>query len=243
MGQADVLLERFKTAHEGLSANQSQHLLLAFSNVLDDAYRTRPFDVVWMSSLWDRADLLVPVLLGKLSPEQRHATIKTMFEQGKAISWLSKLFRRETFGHGRFGDRRRPEQDWFLSDAELDQVTAIMLERYQALTKDELFALVDPLDVLFGWSQGCDADGPKKLIAGCIAEDEGLIDTLEKLTTYVTNSDRGRYSVLKRNHLESFLEFDEARARTAALGAGGGPLASRAQALAAAFDSADPDYD
>lgn len=243
MGQAEVLLERFKTAHEGLSANQSQHLLSAFSNVLDDAYRARPFDFVWMSSLWDRADRLVPILFGRLSPEQRQATIAGMFEQGKAISWLSKLFRRETFGHGRFGDRRKPEQDWILSDAELDQVTAIMLRRYQALKNDDLFALVDPLDVLFAWSQGGDADGPKKLIAGCIADDEGLIDTLEKLTTYVTSSDRGRYSVLKRNHLESFLDFDKARERTAALGAGGGPLAVRAHALVAAFDSADPDYD
>lgn len=116
-----------------------------------------------------------------------------------------------------------------------------MLRRYQALKKNDLFALVDPLDVLFAWSQGGDADGPKKLIAGCIADDEGLIDTLEKLTTYVTSSDRGRYSVLKRNHLESFLDFDKARERTAALGAGGGPLAVRAQALVAAFDSADPD--
>jgi len=241
MGQADVLLERFKTAREGLSPNQSQHLLMAFSNVLDDAYRARPFDIVWMSSLWDRAERLVPMLFGKLSPEQRQATITTMFEQGHAISWLSKLFRRETFGHGRYGDRRRPEQDWVLSDAELDQVTAIMLQRYQTLTKDDLFALVDPLDVLFAWSQGCDADAPKKLIAGCISDDEGLIDTLEKLTTYVTSSDRGTYSVLKRNHLDSFLDFDKVRERTAALASGGEPLASRALALAAAFDSADPD--
>jgi len=181
------------------------------------------------------------MLFGKLSPEQRQATITTMFEQGHAISWLSKLFRRETFGHGRYGDRRRPEQDWVLSDAELDQVTAIMLQRYQTLTKDDLFALVDPLDVLFAWSQGCDADAPKKLIAGCISDDEGLIDTLEKLTTYVTSSDRGTYSVLKRNHLDSFLDFDKVRERTAALASGGEPLASRALALAAAFDSADPD--
>ena len=62
-----------------------------------------------------------------------------------------------------------------------------------------------------------------------------------RLTTYVTSSDRGRYSVLKRNHLESLLDFDKARARTAALGAGGGPLAARAQTLVAAFNSADPD--
>ena len=241
MGQADVLLERFKAAHDALSPNQSKHLLVAFSNIMDEAYRARPFDVVWMSSLWDRADRLVPILLAKLNPQQRAETITTMFEQGEAISWVSKLFRRETFAHGRFGDRMRPEQDWILSDAELDQVAATMLQRYQALTRDDLFTLVDPLDVLFAWSQGGDEDGPRNLVASCTADDEGLIKTLEKLTTYVTSSSRGTYSVLKRNHLESFLDFDNARDRAAVLANGGGALAARAQALTTAFDNAVTD--
>lgn len=241
MGQADVLLERFKTSHDGLSPVQSQHLLLAFSNVMDAAYRARPFDVVWMSSLWDRAERLVPIFLSKLDGGQRAATIAAMFEQGAAISWLSKLFRRETFAHGRFGDRLRPEPDWIFSDAELDHIEKIMLRRYHALARDDVFALVDPLDVLFAWSQGCEKDGPRNLIDGCIADDDGLIATLEKLTTYVTSSDRGTYSVLKRNHLESFLDFDSARDRVAALAAGTGALALRAQALTAAFNAVDRD--
>ncbi len=241
MGKADVLLERFITANEGLSPNQCEHLLQAFSSVMDEAYRARPFDIVWMSSLWDRADRLVPILLGKLNAEQRAATINVMFEQGAAISWLSKLFRRETFAHGRFGDRRRPQQDWILSDPELDQVAAMMIQRYQALTPDDIFGLVNPLDVLFAWSQGGDEDGPKALIAACIATDEGLVATLEKLTTIVSSSDRGTYSVLKRNNLDSFLDFDNARQRVAAMATGAGPLGPRAQALGAAFDSADRD--
>lgn len=241
MGQADVLLERFKTSHDGLSPVQSQHLLVALSDVMDAAYRARPFDVVWMSSLWDRAERLVPLLLSKLDDAQRAATITAMFEQGAAISWLSKLFRRETFAHGRYGDRRRPEQDWILTDAELDQIERIMLQRYQSLTSEDMFALVDPLDVLFAWSQGCEEHGPRNLIASCIEEDEGLITTLEKLTTYVTSSDRGTYSVLKRNHLESFLDFDSTRDRVVALAAGEGALATRAQALVAAFNAVDRD--
>lgn len=158
-----------------------------------------------------------------------------------AVYGMSKLFRRETFAHGRFGNRLRPEQDWVFSDVELDQVAAIMLQRYQALTYEDIFALVDPLDLLFAWSQGGDEDGPRNLIAGCIADDEGLIATLEKLTTYVTSSDRGTYSVLKRNHLASFLDFDNARERIVALAAGGGALASRAQAHVAAFNAVDRD--
>lgn len=239
MGQADVLLERFKAAHDVLSANQSLHLLLAFSDIMDDAYRARPFDSVWMSSLWDRAERLVPILLSKSGPQQRAETVAAMFERGRAICWLSKLFRRETFAHGRFGDRRKPEQDWILNSAELDQVAVTMLRRYQALTADDLFALVDPLDVLFAWSQGGDVKGPQQLVAACIADDEGLVATLEKLTTFVTSSSRGTYSVLKKNNLDSFLDYEEARERTIALATGGGPLAAQAQALATAFESAE----
>jgi hypothetical protein len=241
MGQADVLLERFKAADVALSPNQAKNLLLAFSDVMDDALRARPFDVVWMSSLWDRAERLVPILLAKLDPQQRSDALTAMFTQGGAISWLSKLFRRETFAHGRFGERQKPKQDWIFSDAELDQVAVTMLQRYQALTRDDLWTLVDPLDVLFAWSQGGDADGPKKLIAAGIADDEGLVTTLEKLTTFVTSSNRGTYSVLKFSNLGSFLDYDEAHDRTRALAIGGGALAERAQALAIAFEAAAED--
>ncbi len=241
MGQADILLERFNTAHERLSLNQCQHLLHAFSSVMDEAHRVRPFDIDWMNSLWDRAERLVPILLRKLGVEHRKATIIDMFERGAAISWLTKLFRHEIFAHGRFGNQKRPEQDWILSDPELDQVTAIMLRRYKALTPVELFGLIDLLDLLFAWLQGGDTDGPKALIDECIANDDGLVTTLEKLTTIVSSSSHGRYLVLTRNNLERFMDVDNARQRVEALSGGAGPLGSRAQDLVRAFDSASQD--
>lgn len=240
MGRADVLLERYKADPDVLSPVQCRNLLVALGDIMDDAYRARPFDIVWVNSIWDRAERLVPALLERLDGTQRPEALTEMF-CGRAISWLSKLLRRETFAHGRFGNRKKPEQDWHFTDPELDQVATEMLKRYQGMSRGDLFALVDPLDVLFAWNQSGDEVGPKTLVGECIVTDEGLIDTLEKLTTYVSSSDRGTYSVLKRTHLDAFLDFDEAKARVEALAQHDGPLMERAKALAKAFVDAERD--
>lgn len=239
MGQADVLLERFKDASDGLSSRQSRNLLIAFSLMMDEAYRVRPFDLRWMSTLWDRASSLVPVLLKNCDSEQRKITIIEMFSDGAAINWLTNLLRREIFAHGIYGDQKRSENDWLLLGPELELVTKFMLERYRLLTRDDFLGLIDPPNLLFAWRQGGDEEGPRALITSCIEDDDGLVATLEILVSTVTSSHRGTYSVLTRDSLDYFLDFDNARQRVSKLATDAGPLTARALKLAAAFDSTD----
>ena len=108
--KADLLLERIKSnAYEVLAPGQCENLLIALSQVMDEAYRRHPFDKFWVSSLWDRAERLIPLLLSRLEPARRAAVVTAMFSEGAAIGWLTSLFRHETFVHGRYGDRSRPE--------------------------------------------------------------------------------------------------------------------------------------
>jgi hypothetical protein len=237
LGKADMMLERIKGgAFETLSLNQCENLLVSFSLALDRAYRIRSFDRFWVAGLWDRAERLVPLLLSRLEPEKRTAVLTTMFNQGEAMGWLTSLLRRETFAHGRFGSRPRPEEDWLITDNELHVISEIMLARYQTMSPEQVFADIDPVSLLFAWRQIGDEDGPKRLVEENAATNDGLITTLVGLTSIFTSSDRGRFDVLKRDNLSPFLDYDATAERVKALKADGN-LGERASRLAVAFEA------
>jgi hypothetical protein len=236
--KADLMLERIKSgAYEVLTPEQCENLLVALSQAMDEAYRRHPFDQFWVSSLWDRAERLIPLLLSRLEPVRRAAVITAMFGEGAAVGWLTSLFRSETFAHGRYGDRPRPEGEWLFADAQLDRITELMLGRYRTMSAKEVFDSPIPLSLLFAWRQGGDEQGPRRLVEADIASDEGLVETLEHLTTSVDSSDHGRFNILKKENLEPFADYESVRQRISALRQHR-ELGARATQLAKAFDEA-----
>ena len=122
---------------------------------------------------------------------------------------------------------------------ELDRVFELMLTRFRGMSVTEILDVIHPLDILFAWRQAGDEAGPSDLLKKHIATDQGLVEVLEKLTTIRNSSDRGSYSVLTRDNVDSFLDFDASRERIKALRARGGPLSPRAATLARAFNDDD----
>ncbi len=236
--KADLLLERIGgDVYLTLASEQSKNLLLALSQAMDEAYELHPFDQTWLYSLWDRARKLVPLLLSPLNTQERAALVTSMFSEGAAIGWLTKLLRRETFAHGRYGDRPRPEDDWLFTNPELDKITDLMLSRYRTMTSAEVYSSPNPLGLLFAWRQGGDEDGPRQFVQSTVDSDEGLVDTLEHFTSTVQSS-RGYYTVLTRVNVSPFLDYDDARQKVRVL-TEHHELGERAKRLAAAFDEAD----
>jgi hypothetical protein len=237
--KADLLLERIRGgAYEILTPGQCENLLVAFAQVMDEAYRRHPFDEFWISSLWDRAQRLVPLLLSRLEMARRTSVVMAMFRDGAAIGWLTFLFRRDTFGHGRYGDSARPEREWLFTNFQLDEITTLMLDRYRTMSADDVLDSPEPISILFAWRQAGDEQGPRRLIEAKIASDEGLVETLEHLTSTIESSDRGRFNVLKRSNLAPFMDYEAAMLRIQSLKQHR-DLGVRAQRLAAAFDDAN----
>jgi len=235
--KADVLLERVGGgAYEALEPHQCGFLLLGLGLVMDEAYRRHPFDQFWVSSLWDRAEKLIPKLLSRLDETRRTNTVMAMFAKG-SIGWLTSLFRHETFVHGRYGGKQRPESEWLFTDVELDAVTKLMLERYRGMSPQEVFNSPSPINLLFAWREGGDEQGPRELVERVISSDEGLVDTLEHLTSTVVSSNRGKLSVLRRENLVPFLDYENALQRVNGLRERH-DLGARANRLATAFTAA-----
>jgi hypothetical protein len=234
--KADLLLERIKSgAYEVLAPTQCENLLVALSQVMDEAYRRHPFDRFWVSSLWDRAERLIPLLLSRIEPVPRLTVVTAMFSEGAAIGWLTSLFRHETGAHGRHGDRSRPETEWLFTNAELDQITELMLARYRAMSANDVFRSPDVVSLLFAWLQGGDEQGPRRLVERNIVSDEGLVETLEHLTSTIYSSHRGKLDVLKKDNLAPFLDYENVAQRIYDL-KNHNDLGARARRLAVAFD-------
>jgi predicted KAP-like P-loop ATPase len=233
--KADLFLERIKSSpYELLAPGQCEHLLVALSQVMDEAYRRHPFDQFWVNSLWDRAERLIPLLLPRLEPARRAIVVTAMFREGEAIGWLTSVFRHETGAHGRFGDRLRPEDQWLFENAELDRITELMLGRYRAMSANDVFGCPDPVSLLFAWRQGGDEQGPRQLIEANIVSDEGLVETLEHLTSTIYSS-RGNFDALKKENLDHFMDYDNVKQRIHAL-KNHNALGAHAKRLAIAFD-------
>ncbi|MBB2674523.1 UNVERIFIED_ORG: putative KAP-like P-loop ATPase [Rhizobium esperanzae] len=236
LNKADLLLERtMRGAYEILKPEQCENLLVALSQVMDEAYRRHPFDESWLSPMWDRAERLIPLLLPRLEPARRAAAITAMFRSGAALGWLTSLFRHETFAHGRYGSMQRPKDEWLFTSAELDHITELMLDRYRALSASDVLNCPNPVSLLFAWQQGGDEQGPRDLIKTNVISDEGLIETLEHLTSTITSSDRGKFGVLKKDNLSPFVDYESVRQRINAL-TEHSDLGARARCLCAAFD-------
>ncbi len=234
--KADLLLERIADgAFEILTPKQCENLLVALSQVLDDAYRRHPFDGFWISSLWDRAQRVIPSLLSRLEPTRRAAAVTTMFREGAAVGWLTSLFRHEMFAHGRDGESSRPESEWLFTNSELNLINQLILGRYQAMSAGDVFDSPRPISLLFAWRQGGDEQGPRRLVEAHVISDEGLIETLEHLTSPIESSSRGRLNVLKRENLAPFMDYEDVKQRIDVLRQHH-ELGERAKRLAIALD-------
>ena len=237
--KADILLERIKSdAYEVLAPGQCENLLVALSQVMDEAYRRHPFDQFWVNSLWDRSERLIPVLLSRLEPARRAAVVTAMFGGGAAIAWMTSLFRHETFAHGRNGDRPRPEDERLFTNAELDRIAELILGRYRSMSASDVLGCPSPISLLFAWRQGGDEQGPRRLIEANIVSDEGLVETLEHLTSTLVSSNRGKSDALTKDNLAPFMNYENVTQRIHDLKKHN-DLGARAQRLAVAFDDRD----
>ncbi|MHC2086414.1 KAP family P-loop NTPase fold protein [Methylobacterium sp. CM6244] len=216
--KADILLERTRSgAYEALSPTQCENLLMAFSHVMDQAYRLRPFDLFWVGTLWNRAERLIPLLLSRFASPQRESAIASIFEKGRAIGWLTSLLRHETFAHGHYGERRRSEVEWLFTAEELERISAAMLLRYKNMSMRDVFNSPQPISLLFAWYQTGDEEGPRHLVESNINTDQELIDTLEGFITTVRDSNQGHVEVIKSENLSPFMDVEIIKQRIDAL--------------------------
>lgn len=211
--KADLLLERLRgSALEAVTSAQAENLLTALGIVMDESEKPGSDYAFMVYTTWDRAERLVSELLRRIDPDQRALAITRLFSSGSALGWLTSLFRGETFAHGHFGDQRKAQSEWVLTEEEYHSVVGIMLARYAQLTLDQILSVPRALHVFFAWQQAGDDAGPKARMAEAAQTDAGLLKLLKAFIS-TTNTDRGTFEVLRRDNIKYFMDYDEVRSR------------------------------
>jgi hypothetical protein len=228
--RAEAFLDRLEAAAERLNAEQATALIKVLSDVADDLAEGE-LGAFLGPEVWRTCTRLVEKAL-ELSEGKRKESLTEAFKYGRSVGWLTSVLRKETFAHGRHGDQ--PSKERILSPQELDLISALMIERYRAMSWAEFEAMPDQLNALFGWAQAGDPQGPRNLLAEAIKSDEALLGILESWSGIGGEKPRG--SSLSRSNL-SLLPYEEVLTRVNNLAASEeAGTASRAKRLLARME-------
>lgn len=194
---------------------------------------------------WSSAETLTKKFLNRVDGAVRSAIVNEMFGRGIALGWLMcELLRGETFSHGRYGGRPKPEDEWLLTEAELDQAAALFFGRLKSAEKEKIIDTPEVLSFMFGWKQLGDEEGVRGWIADETKTDSGFLRLLAACRGWRSSSSKGLYYPLSRRDLSQFIDYDEALVRLREIRANGeAPTQDREQAEAllteAAMDQTD----
>ena len=161
---------------------------------------------------WRSATLLLKALLRRLTGEERSATVHSLFNEGRALGWLTDVVRDEIFAHGLYGDRPIPESDRILNEEEFGQVLNIVLNRYRDTPPEDLMRVPELLNLLYAWLQGGRSEEVRQWVKKQTATDAGLLTFLSRVRTWM-DVNGIQYYPIKRRELQSFLDFDRATQR------------------------------
>ncbi|WP_109355016.1 P-loop NTPase fold protein [Sphingorhabdus sp. EL138] len=201
------ILDRLENSYpDSWNPGHAVTLAVTFSNVMDDDGLRGREQFMFSYPGWRIVSNILADLLKKIDNTQRLSTLKQMFEGGRAIGWLTRIFRRETFSHGVFGDDGKPRDEWTLDEDEYTLVAELLVQRYQKMSLDDLSRTPEPISILYAWKQ---ANVEKKLeVEKLVGNDDSQF--LQFLSLLTTESEvNGKIQTnLNRENIEAFLELD-----------------------------------
>jgi hypothetical protein len=211
-------------------------ILLSIADGMDIAARvsgTGDWGKYW---IWDTADNAFSAGFKKISQKDRLKLIKKIFSEGEAISWLSSIIRDETFAHGRWGDRAKPENERIFTSKEFDEIIKIMTGRYKKADPEEMLQAVDLTTLLFAWEQSSSTGRKeaRRWVSRLIKDDDKMLTFLDKMRGW--QSSNGVIShPIRTQILNVFCDVKKIRSRLQKLTKKSG-FGARAKKLLLAFD-------
>lgn len=150
--KAERLLDQLRyTPHETLEDWPIENLVAGMVDAADDLARGVSD---WGSpQTWYLMKSLLRQMKATLPQDRYEAAIARAFKTGASLGFLTEFLRRETFGHGYFGDRA-DSHDRLTTREGFEIIRRIILDRYVALGVDEVLAHPYATSMFYAWSQG-----------------------------------------------------------------------------------------
>lgn len=229
--KADTLLERFEAMPDlDLTGQQARTVLMAFADSMDDLSSDNPDESYHGIGVWRQVERILPRLLQVIDSDERTAVVAAMFGSGRAIGWLTAIFRTEYFAHGRYGSQRRAESEWTMTEPELDQARDALVPRYEALGLAGLQSTRRPASALFAWKQ-MGPDSYNTALEAAMKDDAQFLSAVLVLRSKVTSS-AGDYYHISQDSLSGLsLSKEEALSRALRIAEADDSLRSQARSV------------
>ena len=178
----------------------------AFAAVMDTvAARAKTTDDFGGNVVWTKA----LNLLKRTQPE----AFQQMVEAGSSVNWFADVIRDQGLAHGLPDAARMDRERQWLSRQQFDDAIRAFVVRVEGISPIEVFAMPEPLAVLFCWAQlGPEPKLRAYLEAGTI-EDESFIAAMEAMRGWLSSSDKGVSHPLYREYVAAFMDADAAKNR------------------------------
>lgn len=212
---AQALLDRLKgNGLDEVSSAAIPGILEALASSMDAAaLKTGPGDWgrYWV---WEDAETILKSVWLKVSEQERAALILRMFGDGMSLGWLTKIFRRETYAHGVYGHKPKPESERLLSVQEYEAAAKALLCRYRNLTPLQLRQLPYTSDPFYAWLQ-FEPQAKEEVLAKVqelSCNDEDFLALLQGMRGWLATNGVVSFP-LRESSLSEFMEFDSVRER------------------------------
>jgi hypothetical protein len=159
-----------------------------------------------------------------------------MVEAGSSVNWFADVIRDQGLAHGLPDAARMDRERQWLSRQQFDDAIKAFVVRVEGISTAEVFAMPEPLAVLFCWAQlGPEPKLRAYLEAGTI-EDESFIAAMEAMRGWLSSSDKGVSHPLYREYVAAFMDADAAKNRLSQIANSvSSELSSQAKDLAASW--------
>lgn len=203
-----------------LEEQQLVGIIQAISDMMDTALREdggyRPFSRS-LAQIANYVSNNCLKQLRKLNISKQEEVFKHIVSEGKAINWIVGHFiRRHLFQHGIVGDRKKPEEEWEITDGVFKEALDVLKERLSLIdTKEQILGLPDIDGYLYGWDDISQEGQAKLWVQEYAKSDEGFITILRHLRSW-TMSERVYYP-LRKEIVERFFDWEEVVSRLDAM--------------------------
>ncbi len=195
----DVFLDRL--SDNSLSPGEIAGMGLAFAEVMDDIARKLERDVVGgRIEIWKKASAL--------TAKGSVIDVLNLIESGPSINWLASVLRSHALPKGRFDTG-----DAWINGPNRDRAVSAIISRFRDMGPEEIFRQPEPLVILMCWRMFGDQDEFLAFMEEATGHDEGFLDALGAMRSWVSSSEKGVYYPLSKPVIAQFLDADKAKTR------------------------------
>lgn len=173
--KAERLLDQLRYVEQDvLRVWPIETLVMGLANAAEELAKDSRGDDWGYPRIWYLARAMLLHLKAALPGERFDDALKAMFEASPSLGFLTYLLRDETFGHGIYGNRPKPN-DRVSSREGFDRIRAIMIARYAAGGLDTVMAEERATNMLYAWSQAGGRDDVVARVAERADNDDWLL--------------------------------------------------------------------